>query len=76
MISSAIVEAFAYSFVARAAYFAINPPPKPKTTMMVGTIQQRIRANFQFLANAITKAEKNAARAETTMATFHVNGAM
>jgi hypothetical protein len=41
-----------------------------KMAMIVGTIQQRINANFQFLTNAITNAEKNAARAETMTAIF------
>lgn len=68
MISSAIVEAFAYSVITSLAYFAINPPPMVKRAMMVGTIQDRISANFQLLANAIIKAEKNAASDMVTIA--------
>jgi len=35
---------------------------------MVGRMQERIRANFQDLMKAIMKAEKKAARLETTTA--------
>ena len=38
--------------------------------IMAGTIHDRISANFQFLKNAITKAEKNAAREAKTTATL------
>jgi hypothetical protein len=55
----------------RPAYFAIRPPPTTKMAMMAGTIKERMNANFQFLKNAITKAEKNAASAVTTTAIYH-----
>jgi hypothetical protein len=64
MISSAMVAALAYSFTPRAAYLATRPPPTAKIAIMVGTMQHRIRANFQLLKNAMTKAEKNDPRDE------------
>ena len=67
MISSAMVEAWAYAVIDNRAYFAIKVPPTPMMAMIVGTRQQSIRANFQCLTNAMTKAEKNAAVAKKLM---------
>jgi bacteriorhodopsin len=67
IISSASVEAWAYSSIASFAYFVINVPPMPKTSMIAGTMQQRMRANFHCLIKAMTKAEKKDAIAKKPM---------
>lgn len=70
MISSARVEACAYWSMASLAYFAMEVPPKPKMSMILGTIQERMRANFHCLIKAITKAEKKDAMAKKPMETY------
>ena len=68
MISSANVEAWAYSFIARVANFAMKLPPMPKMAIIAGTREDRINANFHCFTNAITNAEKKDAREDNTMA--------
>ena len=70
MISSATVEAWAYSLTTNWAYLAMNVPPTPNIAMIVGTIQESMSANFQFLTNAMTKAEKKDAREDRTTAIY------
>ena len=42
----------------------------PKMARMVGRMQERMRANFHDFIYAISKAETNAAREETTTAIY------
>jgi hypothetical protein len=44
-------------------------PPKPKTSIILGTIHERIKANFHCLMKAMTNAEKKDAIAKKPMET-------
>ena len=56
--------------MANLAYLAIDAPPKPKTSMMVGTMQERMRANFHCFMKAMTNAEKKDAIAKKPIETY------
>src|SRR5271170_3624986 len=71
MISSAIVDAFPYSFMARVAYLAIRVPPTTKIVMIAGTMQLKMNAKTHCLTNAMTNAEKKDERADITIEIYH-----
>jgi hypothetical protein len=53
--------------MARVAYLAIRVPPTTKIAMMAGTMQHRMNAKTHCLTNAMTNAEKKAARQDITI---------
>jgi len=73
IVSSAIVEADAYPVTISFVYLVINLPPTTKMAMIVGRMHDRIKANSQFLTKAITNAEKNDAKENTTIEILKFN---